>query len=208
MLVYYLVPGKLRNLILFLGSLIFYAWGEPVYVVLMLFSSVFNYYMGTELERLYDNDRKQKHNLIFAILGNLGILVFFKYYGFLLNTIGGIAGISLLVGGIGIMNIMLVSVTERTKEIGIRKAIGAKKKDILAQFMIESIVLSCMGGVIGIALSAATIFGMNQLMSADYTISAGISLIALGFSAVLGIIFGLYPANKAANLKPIEALNL
>ena len=115
--------------------------------------------------------------------------------------IGGIAGI-------GIMNIMLVSVTERTKEIGIRKAIGAKKKDILAQFMIESIVLSCMGGVIGIALSAATIFGMNQLMSADYTISAGISLIALGFSAVLGIIFGLYPANKAANLKPIEALNL
>ena len=119
-----------------------------------------------------------------------------------------IGGISLLVGGIGIMNIMLVSVTERTKEIGIRKAIGAKKKDILAQFMIESIVLSCMGGVIGIALSAATIFGMNQLMSADYTISAGISLIALGFSAVLGIIFGLYPANKAANLKPIEALNL
>ena len=122
--------------------------------------------------------------------------------------IGGIAGISLLVGGIGIMNIMLVSVTERTKEIGIRKAIGAKKKDILAQFMIESTVLSFMGGVIGIALSAATIFGMNQFMSADYTISVGISLIALGFSAILGIIFGLYPANKAANLKPIEALNL
>ena len=74
MLVYYLVPGKLRNLILFLGSLIFYAWGEPVYVVLMLFSSVFNYYMGTELERLYDNDRKQKNNLIFAILVNIRIL--------------------------------------------------------------------------------------------------------------------------------------
>ena len=122
--------------------------------------------------------------------------------------IGGIAGISLLVGGIGIMNIMLVSVTERTKEIGIRKAIGAKKKDILAQFMIESTVLSCMGGVIGIVLSAATIFGMNQLMSADYMISAGISLLALVFSAILGIVFGLYPANKAANLKPIEALNL
>ena len=122
--------------------------------------------------------------------------------------VGAIAAISLVVGGIGIMNIMLVSVTERTKEIGIRKAIGAKKKDILAQFMIESTVLSCMGGVIGIALSAATIFGMNQLMSADYTISAGISLIALAFSAILGIVFGLYPANKAANLKPIEALNL
>ena len=123
-------------------------------------------------------------------------------------AVSGIALISLIVGGVGVMNIMLVSVTERTKEIGIRKAIGAKKKDILAQFMIESTVLSCMGGVIGIALSAATIFGMNQLMSADYTISAGISLIALAFSAILGIVFGLYPANKAANLKPIEALNL
>ena len=122
--------------------------------------------------------------------------------------LGSVAGISLLVGGIGIMNIMLVSVTERTKEIGIRKAIGAKKKDILAQFMNESTVLSCMGGVIGIVLSAATIFGMNQLMSADYMISAGISLLALVFSAILGIVFGLYPANKAANLKPIEALNL
>ena len=106
------------------------------------------------------------------------------------------------------MNIMLVSVTDRSKEFVIRIAIVAKNKDILAQFMIESIVLSCMGGVIGIALSAATIFGMNQLMSADYTISARISLIAQENSAVLGIIFGLYPANKAANLKPIEALNL
>lgn len=121
--------------------------------------------------------------------------------------IGGIAGISLLVGGIGIMNIMLVSVTERTKEIGIKKAIGAKKRDILAQFMIESTVLSCMGGIIGIILSIITIFGMNQLTSADYTVSLGISMIALAFSAALGIIFGLYPANKAARLKPIEALS-
>lgn len=89
MLIYYLVPGKLRNLLLFLGSLIFYAWGEPVYVILMLFSSVFNYYMGTELERLYYDDKKQKLNLVFAIIINLGILVFFKYYGFLLDTFGG-----------------------------------------------------------------------------------------------------------------------
>lgn len=87
MLIYYLVPGKLRNLLLFLGSLIFYAWGEPVYVILMLFSSVFNYYMGTELERLYYDDKKQKLNLVFAIIINLGILVFFKYYGFLLDTL-------------------------------------------------------------------------------------------------------------------------
>ena len=93
MLIYYLVPGKLRNLLLFLGSLIFYAWGEPVYVILMLFSSVFNYYMGAELERLYYDDRKQKINLIFSIIINLAVLVFFKYYGFLLNTIGGIIGI-------------------------------------------------------------------------------------------------------------------
>ena len=89
MLIYYLVPGKLRNLLLFLGSLIFYAWGEPVYVILMLFS----YYMGTELERLYYDDKKQKLNLVFAIIINLGILVFFKYYGFLLDTFGGITGI-------------------------------------------------------------------------------------------------------------------
>ena len=89
MLIYYLVPGKLRNLILFLGSLVFYAWGEPVYVILMLFSSIFNYYMGAELERLYYDEKRQKLNLVFAVIVNLGILVFFKYYGFLLNTIGG-----------------------------------------------------------------------------------------------------------------------
>ena len=87
------VSMLLRNLLLFLGSLIFYAWGEPVYVILMLFSSIFNYYMGTELERLYYDDRKQKINLIFSIIINLAVLVFFKYYGFLLNTIGGIIGI-------------------------------------------------------------------------------------------------------------------
>lgn len=121
--------------------------------------------------------------------------------------LGGIAGISLLVGGIGIMNIMLVSVTERTKEIGIRKAIGAKKKDILMQFMIESTVLSCMGGLIGIVSSFAILMLLNFFMGASYGLSGGISLIALVFSAVVGIIFGLYPANKAANLKPIDALH-
>ena len=76
-----------------ISGIIFYAWGEPVYVILMLFSSIFNYYMGTELERLYYDDRKQKINLIFSIIINLAVLVFFKYYGFLLNTIGGIIGI-------------------------------------------------------------------------------------------------------------------
>ena len=93
-ILYIAVPNwTYRNILLIITSLIFYAWGEPVYVILMLFSSIFNYYMGTELERLYYDDRKQKINLIFSIIINLAVLVFFKYYGFLLNTIGGIIGI-------------------------------------------------------------------------------------------------------------------
>lgn len=88
LILYYISPRKYRNFVLFVSSLFFYAWGEPVYVILMLFSSVFNYYMGTELERLYYDDKKQKLNLVFAIIINLGILVFFKYYGFLLDTFG------------------------------------------------------------------------------------------------------------------------
>ena len=133
--------------------------------------------------------------------------------------LGGIAGISLLVGGIGIMNIMLMSVTERTREIGIRMAIGARKRDIISQFLIESAVVSCFGGVIGIVLGCflSAILG-NLLLSqieADYlpTIeqftvlpSFGLILGAFLFSALLGIIFGLYPANKASNLQPVDAL--
>lgn len=95
MLIYYLVPWKLRNIVLLAGSLIFYAWGEPVYVILMLFSSVFNYYMGMELEKLADEPRQRRGNLIFTIVINLGILMFFKYCGFLLDSIGGLAGISI-----------------------------------------------------------------------------------------------------------------
>lgn len=121
--------------------------------------------------------------------------------------LGGIAGISLLVGGIGIMNIMLVSVTERTREIGIRKAIGAKKQDILAQFMTEAVVLSFMGGLIGIVLSFLLLAAGNLFVDTSLSISPGICIISLVFSAAVGIIFGLYPANKAANLKPVEALH-
>ena len=95
MLIYYLVPWKLRNIVLLAGSLIFYAWGEPVYVILMLFSAVFNYYMGMELEKLADEPRQRRGNLIFTIVINLGILMFFKYCGFLLDSIGGLAGISI-----------------------------------------------------------------------------------------------------------------
>ena len=120
--------------------------------------------------------------------------------------LGGIAGISLLVGGIGIMNIMLVSVTERTREIGIRKAIGAKNRDILLQFLIEAVVLSILGGGIGIALG----YGGSSLAGKALTLPTSISptsvLVAFCFSAAIGIIFGVFPARKAAAMDPIDAL--
>jgi putative ABC transport system permease protein len=119
--------------------------------------------------------------------------------------LGGIAAISLLVGGIGVMNIMLVSVTERTREIGIRKAIGAKKRDILLQFLVEAIVLSVLGGVIGILLSL-----LGSFIATHYGVSAIIAfssiVLAFLFSVAVGIFFGMLPAYKAANLRPIEAL--
>lgn len=120
--------------------------------------------------------------------------------------LAGIAGISLIVGGIGIMNIMLVSVTERTREIGIRKAIGAKKKDILGQFLIEAIVLSGIGGILGVLIG----IGSAQILSAALEYAVAISWwavgIAVSFSVLIGIVFGIFPANKAANLSPLEAL--
>lgn len=121
--------------------------------------------------------------------------------------LGGIAAISLLVGGIGIMNIMLVSVTERTREIGIRKAIGARKNNILLQFLIEALLVSIMGCAIGIGLSALTVVGINRFMeSISASMSLDVVLIAIGFSAFIGVVFGIYPAYKAANKPPIEAL--
>lgn len=120
--------------------------------------------------------------------------------------LGGIAGISLLVGGIGIMNIMLVSVTERTREIGIRKAIGAKGNDILLQFLIEAVVLSALGGGIGIALGSAGSSLAGKALSMSTSVSMTSVLIAFGFSAGIGIIFGVFPARKAAAMDPIEAL--
>lgn len=121
-------------------------------------------------------------------------------------ALGGIAGISLLVGGIGIMNIMLVSVTERTREIGIRKAIGAKKRDILTQFLIESIVLSGLGGLLGVALGIGIATLASNLFGMSIVLSSQIVGIAFSFSVIIGILFGMFPANKAASLKPIEAL--
>lgn len=120
--------------------------------------------------------------------------------------LGGIAGISLFVGGIGIMNIMLVTVSERTREIGIRKAIGAKRRDILIQFLIEAVVVSCMGGIIGILLGTGLANGVGKLMNINADPSLSTILISFSFSVFVGIFFGLYPANKASRLNPIEAL--
>ncbi|TLY25591.1 MAG: FtsX-like permease family protein [Nitrospirae bacterium] len=117
-----------------------------------------------------------------------------------------VASISLLVGGIGIMNILLVSVTERTREIGIRMAVGAKRRHILLQFLVEAVVLSAMGGLIGVGLGVAGAQAASNIAGWPTIISADILLIAFGFSALVGIFFGLYPANKASQLNPIEAL--
>jgi putative ABC transport system permease protein len=131
--------------------------------------------------------------------------------GVLTVFLGGIAAISLLVGGIGIMNIMLVSVIERTREIGLRKAVGARDSDIMLQFLVESLIIGLAGGIIGVLIG----WGISQLMQGvaafgnstlNPVISAGSILLAVGFSVAVGLVFGLYPANRAAKLEPVEAL--
>lgn len=119
--------------------------------------------------------------------------------------LGGIAGISLIVGGIGVMNVMLVSVTERTKEIGIRKALGAKRKDILIQFLVESLILCLLGGFIGIGLGLAIGF-ILQTFGFNFTTNTALIIIAFASSAFIGLVFGIFPAYKASKLNPIDAL--
>jgi len=137
--------------------------------------------------------------------------IFETITGVLTIFLGGIAGISLLVGGIGIMNIMLVSVTERTREIGLRKALGARKKDILLQFLTESSLLSLFGGIIGIMFGWLIAFAVGKVAVAtgnNFTPIVGTDAIILStsFSAIIGLFFGIYPASRAANLEPVEAL--
>ncbi|MBU6372453.1 MAG: ABC transporter permease [Alphaproteobacteria bacterium] len=122
------------------------------------------------------------------------------------TLIAAISAVSLLVGGIGIMNIMLVSVTERTREIGLRKALGARKGDILRQFGLEAVVLSCAGGVVGLVIGSLAAWGLTTAIDLPLLLGLDTGLIALGFSAAVGVIFGAYPAWRAAQLDPIEAL--
>ena len=120
--------------------------------------------------------------------------------------LGAVAGISLIVGGIGVMNIMLVSVSERTREIGLRKAIGATKIAVLLQFLIESSVLSLLGGILGVSLGIGISVVVSKVAGWATFISTFSIVLAVGFSAIVGILFGLWPAKKASELSPIEAL--
>lgn len=126
--------------------------------------------------------------------------------GILTSMLAGIAAISLLVGGIGIMNIMLVSVTERTREIGIRKAIGAKRGDVLMQFLFEAGMISTLGGLVGLGIAVLGANALTQILGITFTVNGNIGLMAISFSLAVGVIFGLSPANKASKLRPIEAL--
>jgi putative ABC transport system permease protein len=126
--------------------------------------------------------------------------------GTLTSLLSGIAAISLLVGGIGIMNIMLVTVTERTREVGLRKALGAKKKMIIYQFLTEAILLTIIGGTLGMILGIIISYVLSKMMGLPFTISFGSISLAIGVSGVIGIVFGWYPAKKASDLQPIEAL--
>jgi putative ABC transport system permease protein len=120
--------------------------------------------------------------------------------------LAAVASVSLMVGGIGIMNIMLVSVTERTREIGLRMAVGARANDILRQFLVEAITLSMLGGVIGIIVGAFSSWMITSLAGWQIRMSPESILLSVGFSAAIGIFFGYYPARKASNLLPIQAL--
>ena len=160
-------------------------------------------FLGSKIKASSDNSEDKGYTIF-----NMGDILsaFDSIMGTMSLLLGGIASISLIVGGIGIMNIMLVSVTERTREIGIRKAIGAQHSDILIQFLIEAVSISITGGLIGMLMGAGLLQILSGIMDLDLHLSVSVSALALGFSLAIGVIFGIYPANKAAKLKPIDAL--
>lgn len=164
------------------------------------------------IEQITETLRRQ-HDIVYAADDDFSIFsqadlldTFDTITASLTAFLGAIAGISLVVGGIGIMNIMLVSVTERTREIGIRKAVGAMKRDILAQFLLESVLLSLLGGFLGIVLGWLVSRVGGNLLDFETLVDVGTVLLATGFATAVGLIFGIYPAWRAADLRPIEAL--
>ena len=145
-------------------------------------------------DEIYTYTAQEEMDAVDQVMGGLSVAV------------GGIAAISLVVGGIGIMNIMLVSVTERTREIGIRKALGAKTRDVMLQFLTESAILSAMGGILGILIGTGLVSLGAMALQVSVVVKPSVIILAVGFSAMVGIFFGLYPASKAANADPIDAL--
>ncbi len=155
------------------------------------------------LERRHGNEGEEKY-VSYSAESELEIVN--RITGVMTMVVGAIAAISLLVGGIGVMNIMLVSVTERTREIGIRKAIGARHSDILLQFLVEAVIVSGIGGIIGTVFGVGISFLISNFIKIPPTVSPITIILAWIFSAGVGIFFGIYPANKAAKLDPIDAL--
>ena len=184
----------------------------PGYVSIIYISAISSEAVGDAEEQIKALLR-QRHNTQpdqpddFIILNLRDIAATREQMGKILTyLLGSIASVSLIVGGIGIMNIMLVSVTERTREIGIRMAVGAKQRDIMMQFLIESVVLSCMGGVIGLCIGIIGTEVVSLVGDWPVLISPVVVLIAFSFAVLVGVVFGLYPANKASKLNPIDAL--